>query len=230
MPSIAIVGPSGEGKSTSYGPNPEIGIKGLNPKETVVINVAGKDLPFRGWMNMYKGDIGEGGNYLQTSDSDTIAKAIKYLSEGRKDIKNVVIDDAQYTMAFEFMKRAKEAGYGKFADIGVNANKIITEARTTRPDLKVYFLWHPEKDSNGALKMKTVGKMVDDYLTMEGLFTVILYTKVEKGANNQVKYQFVTNNDGNLPGKSPYGMFKDLYVPNDLGFITEQIDKYNSGQ
>jgi len=203
---------------------------GLNPKETVVVNVAGKDLPFKGWKSLYKGKISEGGNYFESADSEQISKGIDYISNNRADIKNIIIDDGQYTMGFEFMRRAKESGYGKFADIGVNANKIITEARTTRPDLKVYFLWHPEKDSNGALKMKTVGKMVDDYLTMEGLFTVILYTKVEKGANNQVKYQFVTNNDGNLPGKSPYGMFKDLYVQNDLGFVTEQIDKYNSGQ
>jgi len=230
MPSIAIVGFSGEGKSTSYGQVPEIGIKGLNPKETVVINVAGKDLPFRGWKKLYSGDIGEGGNYIQTSDSDTISKAIKYISEKRPDIKNIVIDDAQYTMSFEFMKRAKESGYGKFADIGVNVGKIVEASRTARQDLKTYFLWHPERDGSGNLKMKTVGKMVDDYLTLEGLFTVILYTKVDKGADNKMKYQFVTNNDGQVPAKSPLGMFADLYIPNDLGFVTDHIDKYNSGE
>jgi hypothetical protein len=230
MPSIAVVGNSGEGKSTSYGQIPELGIKGLSPKETVVINVGGKDLPFRGWQKLYSGEIPAGGNYFHASEADKIAMAIKFVSENRKEVKNIVIDDGQFIMGFEFMRRAKESGYAKFADIGVNIAKVIEAARTSRPDLKVYFLWHPEKDNTGKSKMKTVGKMVDDHLTLEGLFTVVLYTKVERGTDNKVKYQFVTNNDGEFPAKSPFGMFKDLYVPNDLGLISEQIDKYNSGE
>lgn len=230
MPSIAVVGNSGEGKSTSYGQIPELGIEGLNPKETVIINVGGKDLPFRGWAKLYSGEIPTGGNYFHTSEADKIAMAIKYISETRKEIKNIVIDDGQFIMGFEFMRRAKESGYGKFADIGVNISKVIEASRTARPDLKTYFLWHPEKDNTGKSKMKTVGKMVDDHLTLEGLFTVVLYTKVERGADNKVKYQFVTNNDGEFPAKSPYGMFKDLYVPNDLGLVSKQIDKYNQGE
>lgn len=229
MPGIAIVGKSGEGKSSSYGQIPEIGIKGLDPKQTAVINVAGKDLPFRGWSKSYTGDIQQKGNYIQTSDANIISQVIKFISDNRPDLKNVVIDDAQYIMAFEFMRRAKESGYNKFADIGVNIAKVVEAARMSRPDLKIYFLWHPESDNTGALKMRTVGKMVDDYLCLEGLFSVILYTKVERGADNKVKYSFVTNNDGNLPAKSPVGMFQELYVPNDLGLVSEQIDKYNEG-
>lgn len=160
MPSIAIVGNSGEGKSTSYGQIPELGIKGLSPKETVVINVGGKDLPFRGWQKMYNGEIPQGGNYFHAAEADKIAMAIKFVSESRKEIKNIVIDDGQFIMGFEFMRRAKESGYGKFADIGVNIAKVIEASRTARPDLKVYFLWHPEKDNTGKSKMKTVGKMV----------------------------------------------------------------------
>jgi len=228
LSSIAIVGKSGDGKSSSYGNIPQIGIKGLDPKETVVINVSGKDLPFRGWRNYYKDKISENGNYLESSDATQIANAIKYISENRKDIKNIVIDDAQYIMAFEFMRRAKESGYGKFADIGVNISKIIEAARTTRNSLNVYFLWHPESDMNGSFKMLTVGKMVDDYLTLEGLFTVILYAKVSKSTDNKMQYQFVTNHDGQYPAKSPVGMFKDLYIPNDLGFVSEVINEYNT--
>lgn len=71
--------------------------------------------------------------------------------------------------------------------------------------------------------------MVDDYLTLEGLFTVILYTHVAKGPNNKIEYSFVTNNDGESPAKSPVGMFKDMYIPNDLGSISQAIDEYNSG-
>lgn len=230
MASIAIVGKSGTGKSTSYAQLPEIGIKGLNPKETVVINVAGKDLTMKGWKKLYRGKLSENGNYLSTSDPEIIAKSISYVSEHRPDIKNIVIDDAQYIMAFEYMRRAKETGYGKFADIGVNINKVISAARNTRDDLKVYFLWHPEEDKELGFKMKTVGKMVDDYLTLEGLFTVILYTDVTKGSDNKIRYSFVTNNDGRYPAKSPIGMFKDIYIPNDLGLVSEIIDKYNQGE
>lgn len=71
--------------------------------------------------------------------------------------------------------------------------------------------------------------MVDDYLTLEGLFTAIFYTKVSKGADNKITYQFVTNNDGEFPAKTPIGMFDSLYIPNDLGIIAETIDKFNEG-
>ncbi len=229
MSSIAIVGNSGEGKSTSYGNIPELGIEGLNPKETVIINVSGKDLCFKGWSKVYKGDISKEGNYLISSDATTIARAIDYINISKKEIKNIVIDDSQYIMAFEFMRRAKETGYAKFTDLGVNISKIIEAARKTRNDLKVYFLWHPEKDKDSNYKMKTAGKMVDDYLTLEGLFTVILYTKIEKGTDNKIHYFFVTNNDGQFPAKTPVGMFSDLYIPNDLGKVSKVIDHYNLG-
>ena len=229
MSSIAIVGKSGTGKSSSINEIPQLGIKGLTPNETVIINVAGKDLPFRGWKNLYKGDIQQGGNYIETSDSALITKVINFVSSNRPDIKNIIIDDAQYVMAFEFMRRAKETGYNKFSDIGVGISNVISAARTCRKDLKVFFLWHPEQDKETGFRMKTVGKMVDDYLTLEGLFTAIFYTKVSKGADNKITYQFVTNNDGEFPAKTPIGMFDSLYIPNDLGIIAETIDKFNEG-
>jgi len=230
MSSIAIVGESGTGKSTSYGNIPELNIKGLNAKETVIINVANKDLPFRGWKKLYTGKVSDNGNYFENSDANLIAQCINFVSKSRTDIKNIIIDDAQYIMAFEFMRRAKESGYGKFADLGVNLAKVVEAARVSRNDLKVYFLWHPEVDREMGYKMKTVGKMVTDYLTLEGLFSVILYTKVSKGADNKIHYEFVTNTDGQFPAKSPIGMFSELYIPNDLGIVSELIDKYNEGE
>lgn len=110
MSQIGIVGESGTGKSSSFGIVPEIGIKGLNPKESVIINVAGKDLPFRGWKKHYNGKLTEGGNYMESSDATQITKAIGYISESRPEVKNIIIDDAQYIMAFEFMRKAKESG------------------------------------------------------------------------------------------------------------------------
>lgn len=230
MASIAIVGKSGSGKSTSYGEIPEIGIKGLNPKETAVCNVSGKDLPFRGWQKSYSGKLSEGGNYLETSDANAIADSIKYISEKRTEIKNYVIDDAQYAMAFEFLRRAKDTGFSKFSEIGASTAKMMMAAKDSRRDLKVYFLWHPDEDKELGYKMKTVGKMIDDYLVLEGLFGTILYTNTSKGADNKIKYEFVTNYDGKYPAKSPVGMFKDLYIPNDLAIVSELIDNYNLGK
>lgn len=227
MASIAIVGQSGSGKSTSMGNIPELKIRGLNPKETVIINVAGKDLPFRGWKKLYSGKISEGGNYFESSDANAISEVIKFISQNRTDIKNIIVDDSQYIMSFEFMRRAKESGYNKFTDIGVNISKVMESAKNTRQDLKVYFMWHPEI-SGDSFKMKSVGNMVDSYLTLEGLFSVILYTNVSKGTDNKMNYQFVTNYDGKYPAKSPVGMFKDVYIPNDLGLVSELIDNYNN--
>jgi len=204
-----------------------LGINGLNPKETVVINVTGKSLPFPGWIKKYNGNITEGGNYLETSNYDTINKAIKYIATNRTEIKNIIVDDANYIMAFEFMSRAQENGYGKFADFGVHLTSIFTTVKGVRADLNVFFLWHPE-EFEGDMRMVTVGKMVNDYLCLEGLFTVILYTKVEKN-DSKIQYLFVTNNDGVYPSKSPVGMFEELYMKNDLGKVAELIQKYDQG-
>jgi hypothetical protein len=222
---VALVGFSGTGKSTSFGQFPQLKIKGLDPKETYVINVSTKPLPFKGWKKIYST---ENKNYLETSDCQKIADIIKGISDKATHIKHIVIDDAQYIMSFEFMRRAKEAGYGKFADIGVNINKVIDAARAARPDLTIIFNWHPEGSKEAGFKMKTVGKMVDDYLTLEGLFTTILYTKVEKEGDT-VTYHFVTNNDGQYPAKSPVGMFDELYINNDMGFVIDKINEYYAG-
>jgi hypothetical protein len=126
------------------------------------------------------------------------------------------------------MNRAQENGYMKFADFGVHLTSIFTTVRNVRADLNVFFLWHPdESDTN--MKMKTVGKMIDDYICLEGLFTIILYTKVEKN-DSKIQYLFVTNNDGVYPSKSPVGMFEELYMKNDLGEIAKLIQKYDQGE
>jgi len=228
MSAIAIVGKSGTGKSTSIGEVPELKIKGLDPKQTVIINVAGKDLPFRGWKKLYGGKISEGGNLVESSSSQDICKVIKYISDSREDIKDIIIDDGQYILAFEFMARAKETGYNKFTDMGANLAKLITTCKETRSDLNVYFMWHPEEDKETGYKMKTIGHMIDSYLTLEGLFTVILYSDVSKNEESKVSYSFITNHDGKYPARSPIGMFPNINIPNDLGLVSEYIHKYNN--
>lgn len=225
MSAICIAGESGTGKSTSLGNIPEVGIEGLPPKKTAYINIAGKDLPFRGWKKQYSGSLKDGGNYLETANADSIANAIIYCHKNRPDIEYIVIDDVQYLMAFEFMARAKEVGYQKFADIGVNMSKVLSAAKNARQ--KIFFMWHPELDEKTQMKLKTVGKMLDNYFNPQGLFTIVLFSTVFK-ENDKMEYRFVTNNDGTYPAKSPIGMF-ELTIPNDLGYVAKKIDEYNNG-
>ena len=225
MAAICIAGESGTGKSSSMGNIPEVNIKGLPPEKTVYINIAKKDLPFRGWKKQFSGNISEKGNYLETSNATTIEQAIKYISQKREDIEYIVVDDVQYLMAFEFMARAKEVGYQKFSDIGVNASKVLSAAKDARP--LVFFMWHPELDERTQMKLKTVGKMLDNYFNPQGLFTIVLFSNVIK-ENDTMQYRFTTNNDGTYPAKSPVGMF-DLYIPNDLGYVVDKIQEYNNG-
>lgn len=225
---IAIVGDPTKGKSTGIFPNEKIGIKGLNPKETILLSFSGKQLPVKGGSTMYPRDvkISEGGNYMNITDVKLLPNIIKNISEKRPEIKHIVLEDAQYSMSNEFMARAKESGYNKFSDIGVNFSNWSKEAQVSREDLKIWIIWHPEKDTLGNFKMKTVGNMIDNYLTMEGLMDIILYADVEKGADGKMKYQFITNNDGRFPARTPSGMFNDLYIPNDFGFVDSQIEEY----
>lgn len=230
MSAVAIVGDSGTGKTSSLGNFPQLGIEGLNPKTTAIINVAGKDLPFKGWKSMYKGAISQGGNFLESSNHDAIAKAINYINKERSDIEDVVLDDAQYLMAFDFMERIDETGFDKFTAMGTSMYRVFRAARDAKR-INVYFMWHPERTEALGAKMKTVGALVDKYFTPEGLFTMVLYTKVGTGSDGLPKYQFLTNYlDKHYPAKTPIGMFEDLYIPNDLGFVKKAICEYNEGE
>jgi len=230
---IGIVGSSGTGKSTAIHGNKQLNIKGLDPKSTVIINVAGKPLPFKGWKKFYTEFKGAEGNYLATNDSMTIIKALKFISEKRPEITSIVIDDAQYVMAFDFMSKALEKGFDKFNVLGKKYFDIFDTGRQLRDGLKVFVLTHSDevhKDFEVVRKMKTLGKMIDDKITLEGLFTVLLYThtewddKEEKGS-----YYFITNRTSDYPSKSPVGMFDNIKISNDLGYVAEKIDEYNNG-
>jgi hypothetical protein len=224
---IAIVGQSGTGKSTS--------VKTLDPKTTVMINITGKPLPFRGWLGSYNPEvkISEGGNYFEGDKTGDITKILQYVSDKRPEIKSIVIDDAQYNMAFEFFRRAKEKGYDKYTDIGTNMFMILDTAKKLRRDLKVYILFHEETVAEGfnkKRKIKTIGTMVDNYLTIEGLCTIVLFTQVEfNDKEKKGEYYFITQSDGSTTAKSPEGMFDSNKLPNDLQLVSDAVDKYNKG-
>jgi len=222
--SVLIIAESGSGKSTS--------IENLNPKETFIINVANKPLPFRGWKKNYKlwtKDTPDG-NLFASSDPVAIIACMKYVSQKRPEIKNIVIDDFQYMSAFEFFDRAAEKGYDKFTQIGAALANVAKTPKDLREDLIVFLLTHAEEatDMEGRkrVKAKTIGKMVDEKLTLEGLFSIVLFGKVKKNQEGEIRYVFETRNNGENTCKSPKGMFETLEVPNDLGKVRKAIIDY----
>ena len=219
---IGVVGRSGTGKTRS--------VQGLDPKETLIISISGKAIPMKGFKKLYVplSEDGSTGNYYKTSDANQIIAVLKLVDSVRKDIKNVVLDDYQYVGGFEYFKRAHENGFGKFAEIGQNIANPVIVASGLREDLKVFVTNHDEvitEEFKPLRKMKTIGKLVDNSLTMEGLFTVVLFTDIRVNAKDEKEYGFITNSDGTTTAKSPEGMFEE-FIPNDLGEVAKAIDEY----
>lgn len=196
---VFILGQSGTGKSTS--------LRNFKSNEVLHINVMSKPLPFKGgFAETYNGD-----NYVE------IAKAIN-----GTDKKTVVIDDAQYLMANEFMRRSSEMGYQKFTDIANNFWTLINSVTNDLPaDVIVYFLMHTDTDDNGKEKAKTIGKMLDEKICIEGMSSIVLKTAVKDGV-----YTFVTQNNGRDTVKSPLGMFSTFEIDNDLKTVDQTIRDY----
>lgn len=224
---ILILGESGCGKTSS--------LRNLNPKETFIISTTAKPLPWRGWKKNYtKWDTKDAnnGNLYQTSKSSNIITILKFINTKRLDIKNVVIDDLQYAMAFEFMDRRKEKGYEKFNEIGGDFTDLLRTADSLRDDLKIIFTSHSENTGDSMDQhwtLKTIGKMVNEKITPEGLFTYIFYALPQEG-DDGMEYKLLTNTDGDHVAKTPFGMFEQKLIDNDLQKVIEIIDKYNDGE
>jgi len=220
---ILVLGESGTGKSTS--------LELLDPKETFIINVKNKSLPFKGWKGFYSPFSKENpnGNYLHSESADTIMRTMQYVSDNMKNIKQLIIDDFQYMAASEFMQRASEKGFEKFTSIGKNIYNVADYHTKLRDDLTVIYLNHLEETTDvmgdRKLKAKTVGKLVDNVVTLEGLFTMVLYTKVKK-AKDGLEFSFETQNSGSNTGKTPKGMFDINEIPNDLAFVIKKANEY----
>lgn len=194
---VLVLGASGSGKSTS--------MRNFDSEEVGVFNVAGKPLPFR--------------KKLPKVDNATYDKIYKVLKEPK--LKKYVIDDSQYLMAFESFDHAKETGYGKFTNMALNFRNLINYIVTQTPeDIIVYMLHHTELSEDGKLKAKTLGKMLDNQLTVEGLFSVVLLCQVEGS-----EHFFITNSDGSNPAKSPMEMF-EMKIDNDLKMVDTTIREY----
>lgn len=194
---VLILGESGSGKSAS--------LRNFEPEEISIFNVAGKPLPFRKKLPKIK-----------TSDYRMI---IAGLQKSQK--KSFVIDDSQYLLCFEMFDHAKETGYQKFIDMALNFYNLVKFViEKLSGDRIVYFLHHTETDSNGKIKAKTVGKMLDEKLTLEGLFSIVLLCRTDG-----TRHYFETQSDGFTTAKSPMEMF-DLEMDNDLKLVDEKIREY----
>lgn len=226
---IAIVGESGTGKSTS--------LRNLNPDETFIISTTGKPLPFKGYKKKYIPMKIEGkivtGNYFVSSKWDQILKILQIIDKMMPGIKQVIIDDFQYVLSYEFVDRATEIGYTKFSELAQHAMEILRYSEKMREDCKMIFLTHSENigdNINPKYVIKTVGKLLSEKVTLEGLFTYIFFTKVSEGDDGRMQYKLITNNDGTCIAKTSLGMFEDLEIDNDLNEIIHVIDAYNEGE
>ena len=194
---VMVYGQSGTGKSAS--------LRGFDPAKVAVINVSGKPLPFRTAMKT-----------LNTDNYEKI-RAAMYKTER----KSIVIDDATNLMVDEFMRTVKVTGFQKYNDLALNYFTLINQAAALPDDRIVYFLGHSEVDANGNEKFKTIGRLLDEKVTLEGKYTIVLKTVVQDG-----KYLFSTHNSGQDTVKTPIGMFGDDLIPNDLAAVDKVIREY----
>ena len=194
---VLILGPSGSGKSTS--------MRNFEPGEIGIFNVACKPLPFR--------------KNLPKLNNAGYKQIIAGLSKPK--LKTYVIDDSQYLMAFQMFDKAKEVGYNKFTDIALDFRNLIQFIITGVPDdVIVFFLHHTEETETGKIKAKTIGKMLDNQLTLEGLFSIVLLCETDGQA-----HKFITQSDGYTTAKSPMDMFP-LEIDNDLKLVDKTIREY----
>lgn len=223
---ILVIAESGAGKSTS--------IEKLDPKETFIINVANKPLPFKGWKKKYVlwSKDNPGGNLYTGSSAQQIEACLGYVNSKRPEIKTIVVDDFQYMSSFEFFDRSDEKGYEKFTQIGANLARIARMPKDLRDDLSIIFLTHAEESTDlegkRKFKAKTIGRMVDEKLSLEGLFSIVLFGKVKKDKDGNIRFVFETQNNGENTCKSPKGMFPDFEIPNDLAYVKQAIQDYEN--
>ena len=232
MSKILILAKSGFGKSTSIGEIPELGLKGLDPKTTYLISCVNKPLPFRGANKKFvvtTPNNPTGGNRIITNDAEVVAKIINMLA--KSPYKNIVLDDMNYMAQDYYMKNALKGGWDTPKKIGYNTGLVFDAINAVPEDKNIICLAHYEeyKDKNGdsiSYRYKSTGNMVDQYITPEGKFEIVLYGKssFDEKEKKSIR-EFVTNDDGVYPAKSPIGMF-DLYIPNDLGLVVDKIAEY----
>lgn len=193
---VLVIAESGTGKSSS--------MRNLKKGEASVLLCSGKELPFR--------------NDLATMVPKSYAEAIHAIESATSPI--VVVDDANYLMSFEEMNRVNESGYGKFTQMAANMFQVFKTIMDKDTDQIFYVMAHAESREDGMLRFKTTGKMLSEKIVLEGLSNIILTTQIEDG-----EFVFKTKTDG-TGVKTPYGMFPDDTMPNDLSIVDKKIREF----
>lgn len=201
-----VLGESGTGKSTS--------LRNMSPAETLLIQVIPKPLPFRSkdWRPISK----DGGNIIVSADSGQIVTAMQKTTRPI-----IVVDDFQYLLATEFMSRAHETGYTKFTEMASHYYNVLKAAAELAPHKRVYLLSHVDTSDTGQVRAKTIGKLLNEKITVEGLVTIVLRTQVING-----QYVFATRNNGSDTTKTPMDLFAEETIPNDLAAVDAAIVAY----
>lgn len=197
---VLVIGESGSGKTAS--------LRNFQENDVSILNVASKPLPFKNK------------NKLKMANKATYSMIKGAVSSGRTP--SYVIDDAQYLMAFESFDKVNETGYTKFTTMAKNYEDMLRHIQEeTDPNVIVYVLQHIDKDEDGKIKAKTLGKMLDQQLTVEGLFSIVLMAQTDGK-----RHYFVTQSDGTNPCKTPMGLFEDVEIDNDLKMVDDAIREY----
>ena len=219
---VMLLGKSGTGKSTS--------IKTLDPKETVVINVLGKMLPFKGSNAMYNA---ENKNMFRVKDHNEMVNLLKACNL-QSNIKNIIMDDCIYIMRKEYFSRAKESGYVKYTELAQHFQDIISTCESLRPTLNVFMILHSEDvvsdNSIVEYKVSTIGKMLDNQYNPIEVVPMVLYSSVIYDDKGAASYGFYTHRhkEGTIviPAKTPDGMFEEEFIPNDLQLVVDKMKEY----
>ena len=220
---VIILGRSGTGKSSS--------IKTLDPKETVIVNVLKKKLPFKGSQTLYNTD---NKNLLNMDDYTQVINMLQYIDKSMPNVKNIVIDDAIYVLRKEYFKRAKEQGYGKYTELAQHFQQIISTCENMRDDINVFFILHSEDITSDntivGYKVSTIGKLLDSQYNPVEVVPMVLYSAIKYDDKGNATYGFYTHRtmEGTveIPAKSPADMFEEDFIPNDLGYVVKKMNEY----
>lgn len=219
---VMLLGKSGTGKSTS--------IKTLSPDETIIVNVLGKRLPFKGSSSVYSK---EKKNMFRLDDYSQVIKLLEQIDK-LPNIKNVIIDDCIYIMRKEYFQRAKETGYGKYTELAQHFQQIVALCEKMREDLNVFLILHSEDiQSDNTItgyKVSTIGKLLDSQYNPIEVVPMVLYSSVKYDDKGAASYGFYTHRtkEGSIeiPAKTPDGMFEEDFIPNDLGLVVKAMNDY----
>ena len=217
-----LLGKTGTGKTTS--------IRTLNPEETIIINVLGKKLPFKGSDGQYNS---EKKNLFRIEDYQQMINLLQACDK-QPHVKNIILDDCIYIMRKEYFKRAKESGYGKYTELAQHFQQIISTCEQMRGDINVFMILHREEVQSDkttvGYKVSTIGQLIDNQYNPMEVVPMVLYSAIKFDEKGKPTYGFYTHatmeGTVQIPAKTPNEMFEEDFIPNDLGAVVKAMNEY----